>query len=198
MNKTALTAALGASLGTLTAASAVPGEPVAQDWNNGGAAGCYDPNRVSETQQRRLARIGARPCERQREPMPQKSSTTTGTGTWFGQSDNAGIDDGTGLGLTFGVMCEGRKPIIALLADRPSAERLLAGLNGVTVVIQAVKGATRISLPRQPDGDLWADASPAHLTALRATVVITVTTPRWSARFSGRGSSNALAQTTCV
>ena len=158
--------------------------------SRGGVAGCFDPNRVTVRQREQLERMGSEPCGKR---------PTSVAGGWDRTADGKGavVDDGNGIGLTLGVLCERGGMSLSLISARPETDRQLAGLRNVSVSIAGMSGTVTLTLPRQSDGDFSSMIDAAQLAALKSSNAITVTTPRWTARFSGSGATRALAVLPC-
>lgn len=166
----------------------------AQDFNQGGPAGCYDPARVTPQQRRQLESWGTPPCSSSRSTSRSSASTTT---SWYGDQRGAIIQDRNGQGFAFGVLCDGGKMALSLVPATPAAERMLAGLPSVDATLIGNAGVVTITLPRQSDGDYWIFPDAAQLAAVKAANGVTVTAPRWTVQFTGRGSATKIAGLAC-
>lgn len=158
----------------------------------GGPGGCYDPGRVTARQAERLERMGSKPCNARTAP----TTSTSVSGSWYGDREGAAIDDAGGLGFTFGLLCERGRLTLSIVGSG-QAERLLTRADAVTVAITGRNGAVTLTLPRQRDGEHWMIATPAQLAAIRSSTMIAASAPNWTARFSGAGATRALAAVRC-
>ncbi len=163
---------------------------------SGGAAGCYDPAITSPERQRLHQSMGTPACRKSGQTQRANPPSAPPISAWRINDRLAYASDNTGLGI--GVVCIANRGPEFIVFTSSRAKARLQGVTVLSVLLHTPQGYKSLTVFPQPDGTFLASADMETLNALKSASMISVSSPKWTARFAGSGSSRAIAQLPCT